>query len=238
MSKQLVTTTEKMPAYLKNVQDDTRGNENVTKDDLIIPRLSIIQALSPEIKKKDPAYIEGAEQGQLFNTVTREVYGESVTVVPVYFEKVYLVWKDRQQGGGFGGQYQTQEEANGAIAEMNEDGWEVVDTPTHVCLVISDSGVSEIAIPLPKSKARISRQWNSLVRMLGGPRFSRAYAISGVEDSSDLGDFWNFKVAQAGFPSEEVFRKAEEFYNELTSGDINYSVDQGDTDEAHEDTSF
>ena len=39
-----------------------------------IPFIGIIQALSPQLQKDDPLYIKGAEQGDIFNTVTQEIY--------------------------------------------------------------------------------------------------------------------------------------------------------------------
>ena len=52
------------PAYID--QGQSRGSENVTTEDLVIPRLEIVQALSPCKDKNEGAYIEGCEEGQLF----------------------------------------------------------------------------------------------------------------------------------------------------------------------------
>ena len=49
------------------------GLENITTDDMQIPFIRIIQALSPQLQKDDPLYIKGAEQGDIFNTVSQEV---------------------------------------------------------------------------------------------------------------------------------------------------------------------
>lgn len=227
-SKSLVTTSENLPSYLKNVADDNRGSENVTKEDLVIPRLGLVQSLSPERKKTEPEYIEGAEEGNLFNTVTRQIYGDSVLVVPVYFEKLWLLWKDRKQGGGFGGQYKTQDEAEEALSAMeNPESWEIIGTPTHICLVVDGDNVSEIMIPMPKSKAKVSRQWNSTIRFFGGPRFMRVYEIKGIPDQNNAGDdFHNFAVKFSGFPSEALFKRAEKFYEDIVSGKLSYQMDQ------------
>lgn len=227
----IVPMTGEVPDYLRKFDaDDKRGSENVTKDDIIIPRLGLVQALSPETKKKEPEYIEGIEQGQLFNTVTREIYGSEVLIVPVYFDKPYLLWRDRDSGGGFGGQYLTMEEAEEAIAGQDDpDKWEATDTPTHICLVISGDKVNEIAIPMPRSKAKISRQLNSIIRMVGGPRFSRVYKVSGVEEKNSKNqDFWNFKIEMVGYPSEQVLAKAEKLYEDIASGSISYKMDTDD----------
>lgn len=230
-SKELVSTIgigveEDMPEWMKGMGDDTRGNEGITKEDLVIPRLSIIQAISPELDEKEASYIEGAKNGMMFNTLTRKLYNE-VLVIPVVYEKKYLVWRDRKKGGGFGGQYDTEDLANAAIMDMEEpDEWEATDTPTHLCLVVSDGKPFEIAIPMPKSKAKVSRQLNSTIRLLGGPRFSRVYKITVVDDKNNAGEkFKNFHVAPAGFPNQELFKLAEKLYTDLSTGAVNYKVD-------------
>jgi len=38
--------------------------------DLQIPFIRVIQAMSPQVNKRDPAYIDGASVGDIFNTVT------------------------------------------------------------------------------------------------------------------------------------------------------------------------
>src|SRR5688572_12124300 len=103
-AKAVATQNANLPAYIKQNQQ-ARGSENVDMGDVAIPRIEIVQMLSPCLKKNDAAYIEGAEAGMLYNSVTRELYGHKVDVIPVYFKKQWLVWKDRKAGGGFGGAY-------------------------------------------------------------------------------------------------------------------------------------
>ena len=63
------------------VKNAGKGLQNVSNDDITIPRLAIIQSGSPQRKKKDEKYIEGAEDGMIFNTVTNEV-NEKIEVIP------------------------------------------------------------------------------------------------------------------------------------------------------------
>ena len=79
------------------------GLENITTEDMQIPFIRIIQALSPQLQKDDSLYIKGAEQGDSFNTVTQEVYkqDEGILVVPAFFEKKCLEFAMRSSGGGF-----------------------------------------------------------------------------------------------------------------------------------------
>ena len=65
-----------MPSFLKNKEkgQESRGSEDVTANDVIIPRLDIIQGLSPQKDKTHAKYIKGAEEGVIFNSVTGELY--------------------------------------------------------------------------------------------------------------------------------------------------------------------
>lgn len=59
------------------------GMEDSRPEDFQIPRLQISQALSPQILRSKPEYIPGLQVGQYFNTVTSEVYGDSIRVLAI-----------------------------------------------------------------------------------------------------------------------------------------------------------
>lgn len=223
--------SDDMPDFLKNQNGPGRGSEEVGADDLTIPRLELVQDLSPCRKRNDPAYIEGIEEGMLYNNVTRQNYGESVLIVPVYFRKEYLIWKDRNEGGGFRGAFPTQEAAEAARADLEDgDMCEVIDTAQHFCLLIDPANgkAEEIVISMNKSKMKVSRKLNSLIRMNGGDSFSRVYRVTAVaEKNSKNQDFFNFSVAPAGYPTREVYQKAESMYDAVRSGarDVSRAVD-------------
>lgn len=219
-----------MPAFMQNLDQNTsRGSEDVGVDDITIPRLEVVQSLSACRKKSDPSFIEGISEGDLYNNITRENYGGSVTLVPVKFMKEWLIWKDQDKGGGFGGAYPTQDAAlhelerriaGGEIPESERSFWEVVDTPQHFCLLVREDGsVEEIVVSLAKSKAKVSRQWNSMMRMNGGDTFTRAYVMSGVEAQNQQGqDYYNVGIRNAGFVTEPVYNAGLEMYESIVSG--------------------
>ena len=83
------------------------GFEETTSQDMAVPFLRILAQLSPQVNKRDGAYVEGAEAGMMFNTVANKVYdGEKgVTVVPCYYNRRYVEWAPREKGGGYFGSY-------------------------------------------------------------------------------------------------------------------------------------
>ncbi len=229
-----------VPDYIK--QGSARGSENVTTEDLVIPRLEIVQALSPCIDESDAAYIEGAKPGMLFNSVTRELYGDSVIFIPVLFKQQYLLWRDRKKGGGFAGAYDSEIEAKAAIKEQNDpDNWEALKTAQHFGLLVEGDSwkMDEAVISMARTKLKISRNFNSLVRINGGDRFSRAYVVSAVQEQNNEGQkYYNFSIKNFGWAPQQVYTAAEKMYEAVASGERTIVADTSADDEVAESAEF
>ena len=204
-----------------------RGSEEVTFNDIVVPRLSIIQSLSPQRSKNKEEYIPGAEEGMFFNTVTKKLYSgdQGVYFVPVYFRPEWVLWKKRTEGGGFIGAYSSVGEGQHALAtQSNREAMELLDTAQHFCLVLDPAStidapvVEEVVISMAKSQLKASRNLNSLAKLVGGDRFSRAYRLSTVQVNGPKGDYYNWKIEPTGFPPEAVYRRAESMYESVISG--------------------
>jgi hypothetical protein len=213
------------PAFLK---ESKRGSENVTHKDMVIPRLEVCQALSPARKKDHADYIEGAEEGMLYNSVTRELYGTDVKVVPCFYLKEWLIWKDRKKGGGFRGAYPTEAEAKTAIHDLkdkdgkpeNADEFAALDTAQHFCLLLTETGkVQQIVISMSKSKMKVSRKWNSLISLSDDDSFAKAYRVEAIsETNANNEDYFNIKIMPAGYVNEKIYTAGEALYELLKAG--------------------
>jgi len=208
------------PDYIK--QGTGRGSEEVKSSDMVLPRLEIVQALSP-IKELDP----DAREGMFFNSVTQEIIGDVAYFVPVYYRMEYLVWKDQDQGGGFFGSFPTLEQAEERKSTEvrngeNSEYLEIVDTPVHYGLRITPEGDKEqIVISMAKTKSKVSRKWNAMIQIAGGDRFSRVYKISAFTDENKKGQkFKNFVIQPAGFPPKAVYEEAERVYTSFRAGEV------------------
>lgn len=213
-----------LPAYIKD--GFGRGSEQVTTQDMMVPRLDIIQSLSPQRERGNEAYIEGATEGLLFNSVTGDLYEECI-VVPVMFQKGYALWIDRKAGGGFRGLYPTMVEADAKKATLEDNErriCDIVETDNNICLLVGEeddgSDTEEVMLSWTRSKLKVSRKWNSMIRMKAGDRFSRQYKLSSVVEKGAKGTFHNFSIEEAGFPTEGVYRKAESLYQAISSGKV------------------
>lgn len=236
--KEVAVKEQALPSYIK--ESEGRGNENVTSDDIQLPRINVMQALSPQLDKQDPKYIAGGEVGMLFNTVTGELYPEGVNFTPVLFAKRFLVWVDRKEdaAGGLRGVFDNQVEAEQfRQGEKDRDKLEVVLTAEH--LAILDDG-EEVILSMAKSKNKVSKSLNSWVKLQKGDRFSRRYLLTTITEDGAKGKYQNFKIepvkGEGAYPSEDVYKKAEALYVAISEGSQkvsgNYTDEEANNEEA------
>lgn len=90
MSKELVKAQEQ---EMMKVGQAPRGYEEDDADQLIIPRVKLIQSTSPERKSKV------ADEGDLLNSLTQEKLN-GMKFIPVFKYTSNIKWKDRSLGGG------------------------------------------------------------------------------------------------------------------------------------------
>ena len=83
-----------MPAVsLDLVQADAEsisGLENANSpDDLALPFLKVLSQLSPQCNKTSNSFVEGAESGMIYNTVSGKLYDgeEGIDVVPAFIKE-------------------------------------------------------------------------------------------------------------------------------------------------------
>ena len=118
-----VTKKESSAVALANMfeQDQSGGMEGMDRDDFAMPFLRVLGQLSPETNKRDAKYIEGAEPGMIFNTVTKQTYdGEKgLNVIPCGYKRDYVEWTER--GEGSSAPVATHPASSGIIKEATRD---------------------------------------------------------------------------------------------------------------------
>ena len=239
VAKKQDTSVVERPDFLGD--GSNRGNEDVSSQDMTIPRIAIIQDLSPQWKSSKDEYIPGAEVKMAFNTATQELYGDKVHIIPVLFRKEWVVWKDIDSGGGFRGAFPDANSAKEELAKFDDaEQCEIVDTHQHFVLVVDDEGnTKEAVLSMSKSQCKPSRQLNTMIQNVGGDRFERMYRLDVVDAVNPAGqEYYNWKPNQLGYVTEEQFKAAERLYEAVKSGamdvkrdqDASSSHNQGETD--------
>jgi len=82
-----------LPDYLKKLQKAKIGNVDIT--DQIIPRVKLIQAISPELQT-----FNDAKAGAFWHTIANQNMGAALLAVPIVIRKSYMLWAPRNDDRG------------------------------------------------------------------------------------------------------------------------------------------
>jgi len=214
------------------VQDSGMGLENIEKGDLALPFLKLLQSGSYETKKKHAQYVEGAEAGMLYNTVTKKLYdGEKgIEVIPVFYKLTYPEWAPFEKSEGRpispdrGPEVlsQTKQEGN---KDVLPNGNQIIRTANHFVIINGDRP-DRALITMKSTQLKASKGWNSLMenefetdpktnKNVPAPIFSRIYLIQTAENSGSF--IWHgYKVSLLRkVDNTSIYQMAREFHNSL-----------------------
>ena len=230
------------------------GLENVTSRDLIVPRITILQDLSPQVKKNKPEYIEGAEIGDFCDTAVGEVYKE-LLLIPVYYATVLLEWAPRATGKGLVANHGMNRDILKDCVQDEKRRWMhgenlVSETMTFYALNVTAGG-RRCFVPLSSTGLKSGRKWLTLItneRVLNPrtnkefqpPIFYRGWRATVTEETNNQGSWfgWKFEAAHTILeidPDKNLLNEAKDFMAQarsgLVTGDLASYADDG-TEEA------
>ena len=192
------------------------GFEETTSQDMAVPFLRILAQLSPQVNKRDGAYVEGAEAGMMFNTVANKAYdGEKgVAVVPCYYNRRFVEWAPREKGGGYFGSYHPDDPITNTTTK-NERGEDILpngniltNTAQFFVILLDDDGPQRCLITMSSTQLKKARKWVTQMQALSGtksngesytlPMMSHTYQLSTVAESNDKGNWFGWDIAKVG----------------------------------------
>lgn len=240
--KQELIVPKKQSTELATMGDEfagmASGLENVTANDIIIPRISILQALSPQLQKSKPEFIKGAAAGMFCDTATLELYEEQLHIIPCFYAKVFLEWAPRSSGKGLVHNHGTDASCLEKCTPDDKgrqtlpNGNYIAETATYYVLNMSAGGRRSF-IPMASTQLKASRRWmtqitaEKLKRSNGQeftpPIFFRSWIASPVEQSNNDGSWfgWKFEPAQNIIeldPTKSLLKEAQDFYQQARDG--------------------
>jgi hypothetical protein len=224
-------------------QDAEMGLQGVNADDMAIPFLSIIQSGSPQRKKTDGKYIQGAEEGHAFNTVTNELFTFSegpLIIVPCAFERYFLQWHEREGGGGGlvaihkpDSEIVKQAKREGS-KDMLPDGTYLSNTAQHYCLLVYPDGTwKRIVVSMSSTQLKKSRRFLTMIgektmksgnKIFTPPSFAFKYFLSTIHESNDKGDWHGWKIEEGPVlnlqTEKSLYEAAKKFSKAVLAGAI------------------
>ena len=190
------------------------GFENVNAQEMAIPFLKIASSQTPEVKKSNAKFVEGLDQGNIFNSVTKDFY-KSILVVPCAFRVRCVEWSPLGEGTGApvkiykpedcpplerGADGEDHYKINGAISPTY-----IVRTAEYFVLRLNNDGSYErCQIIMQKTQYKKSRYWNTMmmnqkIKSKSGslatlPMFANVYKMEGVQEQNKFFSFKGKKI--------------------------------------------
>lgn len=242
--------------------DAGAGSESMGRDDLAIPRITILQALSPQVKKREATYVDGAEEGMIFDTVGHTLWdGETgILAIPCSYRSTHIEWAPRESGGGFVADLGPDASCTHGCTKndkgqlVNSAGNLIVRTAEYyIFLIDEDTGIaSPYVLSMASTQLKHSRRWNTLINTLRVPNpkggtfnpamFYRAYRLTTAPESSDRGSWFGWEIKGEcdviSLPDgNNLYLQARNFRESVMTGAVKASVDthhspSGESDDA------
>lgn len=220
MTKKSVPAIKKdnLPATTEFEEFAGEGMENIGANDILIPRLGILQSLSPQLKKAKAEHIEGAEEGDIADLGTGDLFPDGVLFLPVYYRKDYLEWAPRSTGKGLIDIHSSPSILDQCTkGEKNEmvlpNGNLIVETAQFYGFNLSVDSPRKCFIPMSSTQLKKARKLNTLTTgeklaradgsKFTAPMWYRTYMLTTAEESNNDGE-WAGWVINRGDSLPEV----------------------------------
>ena len=217
-------------------EDKAGGMQGMSSEDFAMPFLRVLGQLSPETNKRDAKYIQHAEPGMIFNTVTKQLFDgeQGVRVIPCGYKREYVEWSDR--GEGTSAPVAIHPVSSGIIKEATRgsdwkdrlpNGNYLENTASYFVLLMDCQGA---LISMKSTQLKVSRTWNTMmntIKMQGKDglftpaSYSHMYNLTTVQQSNDKGTWFGWEVNKVG-PVEDasLYEQAKAFAQNISKGDV------------------
>lgn len=223
-----------------SLTDYSDEREAMGSEDVALPFLTIIQDLSPQRKSSAPEYNPAAISGDIINTVTQELF-KKVVIIPCRYQRRYVEWKPRAQGGGLVRDWGSDSTGYDAAQEtdvgtrLTRGGNEISAQATYFALQLIDGHASRVIMSMTSTQWRTARRWNSVVQnfeltnargqSVPAPVFARTFEFTTILQRNASGEWygWAFKPLQLISELKDyahVLRIALDFRQAVTDGTV------------------
>lgn len=238
---------------LKLMEQDADKGVSHAMDDNVVPLVYILQPLSPQVIKKDPKHVQGAEAGQIWFRGTKKTLDgeEGMLVQPVFFSKCVLEW--RPERGGFVTRHMVESPSDIAGARqipnpkdpkkapkwVSEEGNDLVMTREHVVIIhdVFDKP-TPFVIPMAGSQHSSSRNWMGLMNAKNvpgtdktAPSYAYLYRMT-IEPRSDGKNNWyGWEIVDGGEDGSPlliediaIYREARKIHDNFAKGTMRADI--------------
>jgi hypothetical protein len=243
MSEDMIVRPDQIPDHLRGYTKAKIGNIDTT--DLVIPRVKLLQALSPELTE-----FPAAKVGTFWHSIASQNMGQELLAIPIVIKKTYVLWAPRKDDRG--------------ILARASDGvnWDMPDleftvkrdgspqpVTYHLGKTVAESGLDQFGSSVPgdsqsvpaasltynmlwyfpefpelspsviintRSSIKPMQQLLSKIDAKPVAHFVQMYTIGIVQQRGAEGPYFNFTYTSAGFADKETVQVTELLYERFS----------------------
>ena len=206
------------------IEKQGRGFEGgVDREDLILPRAVLLQALSPQIGE-----VDGLKAGMVINNITNEVLPEKF--IPIFRYVEFLKFNPRDskspeydpafEPGALIWRTTNPADPRTAECRFSEDGSKPTAIKTMNFLCYFPDVPMPIVLGFSKTSYKAGKKLISLAQFSGGDMFSKIYALKVKQADKDGIKYYILDVAPIGKANKENFVIAEAWYEQFRGKEL------------------
>lgn len=219
MSKKEVAAKEE--TAVAKLPETPKGFEGgIDDDDVILPRVKLIQAMSPEMSEG-----LGLNVGDLVNSLTKEPLSD--TFIPIFMTKNFIRFNPRSKDDpNFNPEFgpgdiiwRTTDPADPRVADecrFGDNGEKPVAVMFMNFFCKFEGCSMPIILSFSKTSYKAGKQLLSLCRFSEGDMFSRQYKLTTTMESSDSGTYAVLRVSPAGKVSDADYQKCLQLWKDFS----------------------
>lgn len=235
-----------LPPHLAKYENDRRGKENITTEDVGTPRILLLQPTSDAVqgvgKGEGKGAVNGYAAGNLYFPPLDRLLGDSLTFVVLVHNKEWVRFGDRLKNEDPGLHWKMLPEEVDKFPERRKDlEWGPNRTPpaaqyTHNFLILAQNAdTSKLDFTMGPAVLSLAKTGMPCAQVLcqslltsKGPAFIRKYTARSRQVKNNKGTFYVLDVVPAGFTDEKETEALEALYTRLSGKPLNVDYSEGE----------
>jgi hypothetical protein len=248
MAQDIVNTRDAgVPDYLRDMMKREKIG-NLDESDRIVPRLQLLQAISPEVTE-----YENAKPGTFWHNLAGENLGSTLMAVPIVVRKSFVLWAPRGDERGIlarsmdcvhwdqpnaeftvkpkGSPKSITWKTMGSVAESKLDkfGSSIPEDPNslpaasltyHTLWFLPEfPDYSPVVMINTRSSIKPTQQLYDRINLRPVAHYAQQWEIGVKADKGAAGPYFNYVYKSAGYPEREVAEICQMLYQKYHAGD-------------------
>lgn len=184
-----------------------KGFENLEREDILIPRLLLLQPMSPQVTGD----LE-EEAGTIFLNLSNKSLGKEIVFTPILHYRSRIKWHPKDDGGGIDCSAPNARIPNDPSkyaetcsvcvhkewdneAEKKKDQQPKCTMYENFVIVVGDSN-EPVVLSMERTKTKVAKKFYSMMALKGGDMFENQYKLGVVKEKSENDEaYFNYTVA-------------------------------------------